>query len=348
MTLLFINYIDLDSLGVFGSRLGNKWITLIWIFICLGPTYYFHAFNPMPSFLKKWFILVLITVSFLGLCLNENPHFIEGFTAGSHLGIATLTFIFICFVAEEILFALLYILTQTRGSTNNLNHLIIFSILYLGGLGLFWATKAGLLHFNFDIINPLYLLICSAIIGIVTIPYKQKILNKILQQEFDITWLFFLLGCIALSYLNLGLTHGNDPTYNGTSYLILYAHLAFGFMFILYLIFNFIDPLVGGIQVYKIVFIDRNFPYISSKLGGLIVVLAFFLIANKGPYQKLVAAEYNYMGNFHQKAGNSPLAITYYKQGNVFDWDNHHSNYNLAKYYAQKNNFEDFIPQTAS
>ena len=343
ITLVFINYIDLDSIGIFGSQLGDKWITLIWIFICLGPTYYFHAFNPKPSFQKKWFILVLITASFLGLCVNENPQFLEGFIAGSHLGIASLTFIFICFIAEEILFALLYILTQTRGSANNLKHLIIFSILYLGGLGLFWATQAGLLHFNFDIINPLYLLICSAIIGIVTIPYKQKILNKILQQEFDITWLFFLLGCIALSYLNLGLTYGNDPTYNGMSYLILYAHLAFGFMFILYLIFNFIDPLIRGMQVYKIVFSDRNFPYISSKLGGLIVMLAFFLIANKGPYQKLVAAEYNYLGNFHQKAGDSPLAITYYKQGNIFDWDNHYSNYNLAKYYAQKNNFEEYV-----
>mgnify|MGYP001168148706 FL=1 len=343
MTLLFINYIDLDSVGIFGSHLGSKWITLIWIFICLGPTYYFHAFNSKPSFQTKWFILVLITVSFLALCLSENPQFLEGFIAGSHLGIATLTFIFICFIGEEILFALLYILTQTRGSANNLKHLIIFSTLYLGGLGLFWATQAGLLNFNFDIINPLYLFICSAIISILTIHYKQKILNKILQQEFDITWLFFLLGCIALSYFNLGLTHGNDPTYDGMSYLILYAHLAFGFMFILYLIFNFIDPLVGGMQVYKIVFIDRNFPYISSKLGGLIVMLAFFLIANKGPYQKLVAAEYNYMGNFHQKAGDSPLAVTYYKQGNVFDWDNHYSNYSLAKYYAKKNNFEEYV-----
>ncbi len=343
MTLLFINHIDLDSIGVFGSRLGNKWMTLIWIFICLGPTYYFHAFNPKPSFLKRWFVLVLITVSFLSLCVKENPQFLEGFIAGSHLGIATLTFIFICFIAEEILFTLLYILTQTRGSANNLKHLIIFSILYLGGLGLFWATQAGLLHFNFDIINPLYLLICSAVIGIVTIHHKQMILNKILQQEFDITWLFLLLGCIALSYLNLGLTYGNDPTYDGMSYLILYAHLAFGFMFILYLIFNFIDPLVRGMQVYKIVFIDRNFPYISSKLGGLIVMLAFFLIANKGPYQKLVAAEYNYIGNFHQKVGDLPLAVTYYKQGNVFDWDNHYSNYSLAKYYAKKNNFKEYV-----
>ena len=49
------------------------------------------------------------------------------------------------------------------------------------------------------------------------------------------------------------------------------------------------------------------------------------------------------MGNFHKKAGDSPLAVTYYKQGNVFDWDNHHSNYNLAKYYAQKNNFEEYV-----
>ena len=343
LSLLFINYIDLDSIGVFGSQLGDKWMTLLWVLICLGPTYYFHAFNPKPSFLKKWLIIVLITVSFLALCVNENPQFLLGFMAGSHLGIATLTFIFICFIAEEILFALLYILTQTRGSANNLKHLITFGSLYLGGLGLYWATQVRLLHFNFDVINPLYLLICSAVIGIVTIPYKQIILNKILQREFDVTWLFFLLGCIALSYLNLGLTHGNDPTYDGMSYLILYAHLGFGFMFILYLIFNFIDPLVRGMQVYKIVYIDRNFPYVSSKLGGLIVLLAFFLIANKGPYQKLVAAEYNYMGNFHQAAGNLPLAIAYYEQGNVFAWDNHYSNYRLAKYYAQKNDFEEYV-----
>ena len=343
MTLLFINYIDLDSIGVFGSQLGDKWMTLLWVLVCLGPTYYFHAFNSRPSFLKKWGIITLISVGFLTLCINENPHFLEGFIAGAHLGVATLTFIFICFIAEEILFALLYILTQTRGSTNNLKHLIAFGILYLGGLGLYWSTKAGLLHFNFDVINPLYLLICSAVIGIVTIPYKQILLNKILQREFDVTWLFFLLGCIAFSYLNLGLTHGNDPTYDGMSYLILYAHLGFGFMFILYLIFNFIDPLIRGMQVYKIVYIDRNFPYVSSKLGGLIVILAFFLIANKGPYQKLVGAEYNYMGNFHQAAGNLPLAIAYYQQGSIFAWDNHYSNYRLAKYYAQKDNFEEYV-----
>ena len=343
LSLLFINYIDLDSIGVFGSQLGDKWMTLLWVLICLGPTYYFHAFNPKPSFLKKWLIIVLITVSFLALCVNENPQFLLGFMAGSHLGIATLTFIFICFIAEEILFALLYILTQTRGSANNLKHLITFGSLYLGGLGLYWATQVRLLHFNFDVINPLYLLICSAIIGIVTIPYKQIILNKILQREFDVTWLFFLLGCIALSYLNLGLTHGNDPTYDGMSYLILYAHLGFGFMFILYLIFNFIDPLVRGMQVYKIVYIDRNFPYVSSKLGGLIVLLAFFLIANKGPYQKLVGAEYNYMGNFHQAAGDLPLAEAYFEQGNVFAWDNHYSNYRLAKHSTHKNNFDESL-----
>ena len=343
MSFLFINHVDLDSIGVFGTQLGDKWMTLIWVLICLGPTYYFHAFNPKPSFLKKWLIIVLITISFLALCVNENPQFLEGFIAGSHLGVASLTFIFICFIAEEILFALVYILTQTKGSANNLKHLISFGVLYLGLLGLHWATQVGLLHFNFDVINPLYLLICSAMIGIVTIPYKQIILNKILQREFDITWLFFLLGCIALSYLNLGLTHGNDPTYDGMSYLILYAHLGFGFMFILYLIFNFIDPLVRGMQVYKIVYIDRNFPYVSSKLGGLIVLLAFFLIANKGPYQKLVAAEYNYMGNFHQAVGNLPLAVAYYEQGNVFAWDNHYSNYRLAKYYAQKNDFEEYV-----
>ena len=341
LSLLFINYIDLDSIGFFGAQLGDKWITLIWVLICLGPTYYFHAFNPKPSFLKKWMIIVLITVSFLALCVNENPQFLEGFMAGSHLGVASLTFIFICFIAEEILFALLYILTQTRGSANNLKHLISFGVLYLGLLGLHWATQVGLLHFNFDVINPLYLLICSAVIGIVTIPYKQIILNKILQQAFDVTWLFFLLGCIALSYLNLGLTHGNDPSYDGMSYLILYAHLGFGFMFILYLIFNFIDPLVRGMQVYKIVYIDRNFPYVSSKLGGLIVLLAFFLIANKGPYQKLVAAEYNYTGKFHQAVGNLPLAVAYYEQGNVFAWDNHYSNYRLAKHYNQKYNFDE-------
>ncbi len=56
-----------------------------------------------------------------------------------------------------------------------------------------------------------------------------------------------------------------------------------------------------------------------------------------------MGAEYNYMGNFHQAAGDLPLAVAYYEQGSVFAWDNHYSNYRLAKHYAHKNNFDESL-----
>ena len=56
-----------------------------------------------------------------------------------------------------------------------------------------------------------------------------------------------------------------------------------------------------------------------------------------------MGAEYNYMGNFHQAAGDLPLAVAYFEQGNVFAWDNHYSNYRLAKHSAHKDNFDESL-----
>ena len=340
IVILFLNYMDLDSLGIFGSKEGAKWVTIGWVLLVLGPTYYFHSFNNKPSFLIKWGIISIITGLFLAICSLQNPLLLEWSIARTHLGIAALTFFFVLFISEELLFGLLYVLTKTRGSANNEKHLIVFGGVYLGALGLFWSRKAGLIDFEFDIINPYYLMYASALVALYTIQFKQFMFNQFLNKDFEITWFFLLIGSIALVHLNLGAAYGNDAHYDAMNYFIIYAHLGFGGIFFIYLIVNFIDPLVRGLQVYKVVYTEQSFPYITSKIAGLILILAVFLIADKIAYKKLVGAEYNYSGDYFKASGELPLAMEYFRQGSVFAWDSHHSHYQLGDYYLKKGNID--------
>lgn len=342
LAVLYLNQMDLDTLGLLGSRPGSKWVTALFIFLTIGPAYYFHAFTSDRSIGFRWLILSVISGGFLGYAYFTSSVLIEHMLAYSHFGVSIIAFLFIFLIAEEIVFAILYVITQSKGGDHNEKHFLIFGLFYVGYLGLYYAKEASLIRFGTDLFDPFYLLLISSILAVWSFRFKQGILDGILTSWIDVRWLLMLFGIITFSYLSLGFSRGNDPVKDAMHYIILYAHLGFGFMFLAYIVINFIDPLAKGMQVYRIAYKEFNFPYASARLGGLAAIAGFFFLSENEAYKQIMGGYHNYMGDLELARSESRLAMEYFRQGSVYAWDNHYSNYQLGQYYLGKGDRNEF------
>ncbi len=335
--ILFFNFLNLDNLGLLGIEAGKKWVTAILLISILGPAYILHAFFEKSGILARWAILLIIFLGIFTLFLFNSPGLSLYLLSNATNGLALITLLFIFLISEEIIFLILYLITRGKSGTGNEKHFLIFGFAYLIYLGLYYSKKAGFIDTDSIFLNPFYLLFISTIISSWSIGKKQEIYNTVLQKDISIYWFWLFLGIVAFSYLNLNFQRGNDAAYEGMHYMIIYAHLGFGFMFFCYVLVNFINPLSKGFTIYKIVYKEQNFPYSTARLGGLAAVAAFYFLADQEAFDLTTAARYNYMGDYYKSQNEQMLADQYYLESSRYGWDNHYGNYSLAKSAENKN-----------
>ncbi len=337
-----ISLIDLDSLSLFGSREGKRWVSIAFMICTLAPAYYVHAFKVNTSPLMKWIMITVPTSAFLAICHSSVPLLPLHYVTNTQIGFSLMAMIFVFLVAEEILFLLLYIITRSKGR-NNEKHLLVFGMVYIGYLGLYYADLYGLINIELFEVDPLYLFFISTFIAIWSFQYKNELYQSFIAHESDVRIFIYVLGLLAYTVVTFALIRGNTPVYDSVSYFSLYAHLGFGSFFLIYLIINFFTPLAQGLAVFRITYKNQNFPYISAKLAGLVIVAAFFFYSDRAPQKMIEGARYNYLGDIYQLVGNQSLSDEYYRQGSVFAWDNHYSNFQLGHSSLNKNDFDEAI-----
>lgn len=329
LLILFLVSLDLGALELFGFAPNSKVPLGIAILLLVAPGYAFHAFYKETGFLLRLVSFILILLG-LGLVLNsQSPFLITYLKANSISGFSVVTFLFVAFVAEEIIFLILFAVTQAQGKGNE-RHFIIVSLIYLGFVTLYFLKKAGIYANTLAFLNPYFLLPVSVAVSLWTLKHKQEFLEENLSVSLDIRHFLIALGLTGFSFLSTSFIDGNDPGYESFHYLITYVHLGLGGLFFLYIIMNFIDALIGGHAVYRIVYRERNFPYATAKLVGFIAVAAFFFMASKEPLRLIQGARYNYLGDYERLLKNDLVADRYYEQGSVFAYNNHYSNYQLG------------------
>ncbi len=327
--LFFLISLQLDSYPIFGMAPPSRVGTGIVAFLYLGLGYSFHAFLLRVPFWARGAAFAALTV-ILGWYLNSAiPHFPNYLIASGTYGMAIMAILFVILVAEEIIFGILFVTTQSKGK-NSEKHFIIACVVYLLFVTLYYLKKAGIYPNILPIVNPYWLLVISVLVSIWSLRFKQEFFNTNTGTNLDLRHLLVGMGLIGLAFLAIGFASGNDPLYESFHYLIIYIHLGFGGAFLLYIILNFIDALIDGHSVYRIAYKERNFPYVTCRLVGLIAVAAFFFQANKEPMELTQAARYNALGEHAIKTNEGELAEQYFIAGAVSGHNNHLSNYQLA------------------
>jgi len=337
---LMINRFNLPEAGLFGSN--SKMIMLLPFLTIAGSLIYFHQFNrKVPLFLR--IVTLLLISSTLCLGISDGLHFTNHLLAHSVFCFGICGLIFLLLIAEEVIFGFLYIISSSKGKNNHF-HFILLSLIYLGNLVLYYLNKSGIYDNSFFSFDPYVLFAASCCIACWSLRHKTILIFYIPMQ--CLLPSFASLGIVTTAFLSLFMNKGIDAVYQSFHYFILYFHIGFGAFFFFYILSNFLDPLVKGFRIWKIAYRERNFPYVTSKLGGLVCIAAFYFLSGQEPYNLLRSGYYSLLGDIEDSAGNALLAEEYWVQAAFLGYNTHYPNYKLAwlkwgknKDFASKSNF---------
>lgn len=323
-TALMMNRFNLFEVGLFGIH--SKMIMLLPFLAMAGPMIYFHEFNQKVSFRTRSIILIASS-AILCFGISDDLIFTNHLLAHSVFCFGICILVFLVFISEEIIFALLYVVSSSKGKSNHI-HFIILSLVYLGNLVLYYLNKSGLYDNSFFFFDPYLLFTVSCLVAAWSLKYKTVYQFYIPQKLLIIV--FASLGIISMGFLSLSMNRGIDAIHQSFHYFILYFHIGFGFFFFFYILSNFLDPLVKGLQIWKIAYKERNFPYVTSKLGGIVCIAAFYFLSSQEPYNLLRSGYYNYLGEAEKTVGDDLLAKEYWIQATFLGYNTHYPNYKLG------------------
>ncbi|MBL6446442.1 hypothetical protein JMN32_08990 [Fulvivirga sp. 29W222] len=307
----------------------------------LPASYFFNSIKPNTSFITRLASFAGVTAILaviIGLFSSVDTPFLYLATYGM-INPLIISLIFILIVAHEIIAAFIYLLTSSGTGTgkNAISHFYIITTIYLANLVLAYLYETHVINWDFIYVNLFLLLLISTILGIWG--FRQR------EEQYKYLFNFYPFGAIAFlamaicCFLTLGhfMATFNDPAIEIFRDFIIYSHLGYGAIFVIYITSNFLDPLKRNLQVYKVLYKPTSMPYFTFRLAGLIAFIAFMVKSNwEVPVNQGISAYYNGIGDLHWQNNESGLAETYYEEAAIFGYNNHKSHYMLGHIALQR------------
>ncbi|MBL7843610.1 MAG: hypothetical protein JNK44_07080 [Cyclobacteriaceae bacterium] len=337
--ILFMVSLRLEVLQLFG--LTGRIVPIIILTAFILPAFYFNILRPSTAFLLRFIIFLLLTV-ITGFII----HFFSGVDYPFlHLAVTAyvpgliLTLIFILMVAHEIPASFVYITSSGTSSSKSLRHFSIISMVYMVNLVFAYMHEAKLINWDFLYINFYLLLTISAVLGIWGFQHRETLYDNIVK--FNPFGAYFIVALTSITFLTGGLLLGNhnDPAIRIVRSAIIFSHIGYGAIFLIYIVSNFIVMMAENLNAWKVLYKPTRMPYFTFRFAGLIATMAFVFYSNwRDLVYHGVSGFYNHLGDLYELIDKPILAEAYYQQGRRYGFQNNRSNYALAKIEAQKNN----------
>ncbi len=343
---LFLVSLKLELLLLFDS---NEKIGLIAAFVLYLPTaYFFNSIRPGTSLLTRFATFLCLTIT-LGLFIFfsstiQSPFF---YLATSLTTPATiLSLIFIMGVGHEIIAGFAYLLfgTKANSTKNSTFHFLIISLIFLGNVVLAYLHESGVVNWDILYLNIFILLSVSSVLGIWGFRHRENQYSYVMKFIPSGGIVYLAIAIICFVTIAHFYAIGNDAGLEIFRDFILFSHMAYGLIFILYILANFSGLLKSDLAIYKVIYKPTSMPYFTFRFAGLIIVLAFVFKANwKVPVFQNAASNYNAVADYHLKNGEKLLAQKYYREAAEYALNNHKSNYSLAILHERENEIEKAI-----
>lgn len=339
--ILFIVSLRLEVLELFGAR--NQLTTLATVCVYVALSFYFNAFYTSASFTLRFIYFTLLT-AVLGMFIHffatvEFPFLylsVSGYIPGLIISV-----LFILMIAHEIVASFVFLTSQSSTSSKSLTHFMIISLIYLVNLVFTYMHEAGLIDWNFIYVNLYLLFTISAILSIWGYRSREALYENITHFNPFGAYFIITLGIIATTTIGMFLNTYNDAALKIIRDGIVFSHIGFGAIFLLYFVSNFIGLMAENRNVYKVLYAPTRMPYATYRIAGLIATLAFMFYSNWHTYvYNATAGIFNSMGNLQQQMDNVTNAEAYYRKARSYAVGNFTGNYVLATLETQRNNFD--------
>lgn len=350
--VVVISTFQLDQIGLFG--LTNNAPVIVFISVLLGISIYYQFFQTTATLLQRWMV-ILTVLAFSGFVIQFGatvPHALHHIAAGTLPAAFVFLIIFIINVAHEIIAGFVSLVGQGTRNSKSLQHFLVISAIYLITLWMTYLNKIGWTDLGM-VIHPLIILSASAILGIWGIRQREPQYDNIIPANPYGVYFILGLALMALGLVGYLTAASQDIALLSVNDLILYTHIAYGTVFFLYIVSNFLGMLRSNLPVYRVMYKPTLMPYFSYRLGALIFTIA--LVAYNRwmvPVNHFTSACFTAYGDVYQYHDEETKAITYYKRANGYGPYNHHASTALGdwegklfnttdqqQYYQQANSY---------
>lgn len=328
----FAVLLNIDQIMLFGQTDKTALIIVLTLYLTAG--YYFREINQSTSLTWRFVTFCILSI-LLGILMYLFAGVSDPFLYIANYGIfapVIISVLFIIFVAHEIIYGFLYLITNTNtvGSRHSLHHFIFISLFFLAYVWVTYMYYSRQIRWDMVYLNPFLLAGITFIIGIWGYRKREDLFKEIFGF-YPIGALFYLgFGIIALATLSFIFSGANDPLMETFEDVILYSQIGFGMIFFIYVITNFGPLLLQNMKVSAIVYQSRVFPFFVFRIGGLLVFGYIFYSSNFLPYYQSMAGYYNFLGDIFLIEKELDLAEEYYGEASKYEFQNHRSNYAMA------------------
>lgn len=330
--------------------LTNNYPLLVLLVVYGGTAFYFHAFaQKVQPFIRLLAFGVITTIFWVVIATQSTLDYpvitLVNNSALFHSGAALFLLLL---VGYDILHFFLTLITLTKGGSKsaNLLNFVIVSVIYMGVLIQLYLHVTGEIDWLLFDINPLYLLITAVILGIWG--YQRRV-SEMYGKNFEYQktgiYLYFAITIMGLSSVGYAYGTGNSSFQAMYHDVTIYAFLALGCSFLVYVFVNFLWAFLKNLAVYKILYKPQHLPY------HFVIVIALFIIGLMLGRDYLTQVKYgkaawnNYQGDIHRVNGDNILAASFYKKAIKQDKGNHKSAYTLATIALDEGDYEEAISQ---
>jgi Tfp pilus assembly protein PilF len=338
--ILVVVSLRLESLEIFGQA--TKIATVIALLLYGGTAFYFQSFRTHTTFNQRLIAFILLTtlLGVLSFTTSQVAHPFLHLAANGLIAGMVLTIIFIFMVAHEIVASFIFIVTKSAKPTKSARHYFIISAIYFINLLITYLIKEGQLSWNIFTVNLFFLLTISSVLALWGVRNREPLYADSISSSSHAIYFFIALFVVAFATLGFFFATGSSTMTEGFNDLIIYSHLGYGLIFIVYVIANFSPMLMANLPVYKILYKPSTMPFFTFRAGGLIATYAFLSFAsNWGSYvSQAYAAYYNAYGDLYYMQADATTAEAYFKKSIFHRDQNHHAHYALATIYAAQLN----------
>lgn len=340
LAMLFLATFNVDLLRV------SKENSQLFLILVLGGmvmvSYSFQAFFTRASILVRFVVfsgVIVALTGFIGVRSQYSPLLsVMQVVHYNSLASMVAACLFIFLVAFENIHALLWINTQGSNPTRRFGlwHFILIGLLYLLNLLLLYLKNAGIIELDFYYVDAFILLLLSAITGYWGWKRREGHYHKYFSFKNGASYLYLVLAIICFLSIGHAFATANTPLISAYTDVIVYTHLAYGFLFFLYILLNFYKLIQQRLAVYKVVFDPKQVPFYTVYIMGSLLLMSLVFRTGFIGYNQAQAGYYNYLGDFYKAAGNPLLAERFYTEGTVFSHHNLKSTYALAGIYRER------------
>jgi len=344
MSFVFVNF-QFSQLEIFGW-LENTFLIIV-LALVLPVSYYLHSTSKDISLIIRFGVFTILfgAILLLIILFARVPFPVFYLASHNYTAPVVLSIIFIIMVSHEMVYFILFLVSgaNIQRGKSNLGHFIALSLIYLTNISLVYFRNAEVIDWDIIYINAFFLLLISAIIGFWGFRQRENQYKNIFTFNPIGGYLYVTLAIICFSTISYHFITANDPVLETFEDAIIFSHIGFGTMFLLYIISNFINLIGKGLSVYKVAYRDANMPYFSANIAGLVFAAVFYYLSNQAALNQAIAGYYNGLGSAYRMEGNTLLAGEYYRRGALFGYNNHRSNYSLGELALQADNLEEAI-----